>query len=219
VLPAPEISNAVADKYRLKCNREQPCQNCAARAEQAFCKYKGSKNESGFITSPHHEHKHADAMQQRIDRLETLVKTLIAQCQQKSLLEDSPLPNNGVQYRYNPRHETRFDVAAGMSDASTMPHNGGTTVVNEHHSVYKAANDWSDVIQEVRGCFSQLLCLRLIGLFGWCTSWVIRQRQIMLENVRQWTKQGLAQRAQDDLEPKSGRCGGLRCAAISLRDR
>jgi hypothetical protein len=150
------MTKRLTEKYRLKCNREIPCQNCAARVEQALCKYKDSKNSSRSTASPRHDHEHGDAMQQRIDRLETLVKILVAQDQQKLPLEDDPLSNNGVRSE-DPRPGTGFDTTAGTKDNSEMPYSGGKTMINGRHSIYKAANDWSDVIEEVRVYVLQLL--------------------------------------------------------------
>ena len=110
---------------------------------------------SGSVASLSHEHENAAAMQQRIDRLEGLVKTLMArgQGQEISHLEDSTLPNGVVQSRDYPGPRSGFDATAGTKDASSVPYNAGTTVLNEGHSVYTASNDWSDVLQEVRRYF------------------------------------------------------------------
>jgi len=82
-------------------------------------------------------------MQQRIDRLESLVKTLMAQGQQ----EPPGLSSSGDNAVWTP------DDQATTNDSATLPYRAGTTVINGDHSVYKAANDWSDVLQEVRHIF------------------------------------------------------------------
>jgi hypothetical protein len=107
---------------------------------------------SGSAASPRHEHENAAAMRQRIDRLESLVKTLIAQGQGQEIsnLEDGTLPSSVVQNRNYPGPRSGFDTTAGTKDASSVPYNSGTTVLNEGHSVYTASNEWSDVLQEVR---------------------------------------------------------------------
>ena len=112
---------------------------------------------SGSVASPRHGHDHADPIQQRIDRLEGLVKTLVAQGQKISHFEGSILPNNAVWSRDDPRPVTGFELTAETNDASAVPCSAGTTVINGGHSVYKAANDWSDVLQEVWCYFDFLL--------------------------------------------------------------
>jgi hypothetical protein len=135
---------------RLKCNREEPCQNCTARNEQTTCKYKASKN--GATTVPHQD-EHADPMQQRIDQLEGLVKRLIAQHQEFP-------PNNEVYSQDGPKPGTGHLMTTVASDASVVASSAGTTVIDGVHSVYKGADNWYDVLQEVSYCvffFSSLL--------------------------------------------------------------
>lgn len=60
--------------HRLKCNRSHPCENCIRRGDAASCSYAApgtrKKNQSQGATSP-------DDMQNRIDRLEGLVLSLM----------------------------------------------------------------------------------------------------------------------------------------------
>lgn len=135
---------------RLKCNREQPCQNCTARFEQETCKYRGSKNGPGSGISRRHENEDADPMQERINRLESLVKTLVAQSQEKSQSEDSSPSKSAGSSPDNHRLGNGYDMAAGTKNEPVLSFNAGTTLINERQSVYKTANDWSDVLQEVR---------------------------------------------------------------------
>ena len=59
---------------RLKCNRSHPCENCIRRGDASSCSYAApgtrKKNQSQGATSP-------DDMQNRIDRLEGLVLSLM----------------------------------------------------------------------------------------------------------------------------------------------
>lgn len=61
-------------KCRLKCNRSHPCENCIRRGDASSCSYAApgtrKKNQSQGATSP-------DDMQNRIDRLEGLVLSLM----------------------------------------------------------------------------------------------------------------------------------------------
>ena len=82
-------------------------------------------------------------MQQRIEHLETLVKGLLSQ-QQYVLMhsitstQDSPESGTG---------STDTAVASEGPDVEFSP---GTTVFDGTHSVYKGADDWHDVLNEVR---------------------------------------------------------------------
>ena len=95
-------------------------------------------------------------MQQRIDRLESIVQTLMAQGQEVLHLENATLPINETRSPSYPR--SGLDKTIGTNDASSALYNAGTTVVNEGHSVYSATNDWSDVLQEVRAYFFNFQC-------------------------------------------------------------
>jgi len=66
---------------RLKCNRQQPCQNCTVRREPALCVFAGSENRPAPAPAATVEvtQVHVENMQQRIDRLENLVTSLVAQ--------------------------------------------------------------------------------------------------------------------------------------------
>ena len=133
------VSRINTDGARLRCNRETPCQNCTARHEQTSCKYKDSKN--GTRTAQ----PSGDPMQQRIDRLEGLVKHLIAQRQQAP-------PNQAVSSQGIREYESSPLTTAAASDASDVACSAGTTIIDGVHSVYKGVDDWYDVLREVNCC-------------------------------------------------------------------
>ncbi|KAL2867361.1 Zn(II)2Cys6 transcription factor [Aspergillus lucknowensis] len=115
---------------KLKCNREKPCQNCIVRGEQTTCAYKSSTH--GTPASCRQD-KHVDPMRQRIDHLEDLVKGLIAQ-------------------RQTPPDTISSQGLSELRSESASPSNlvlAGTTLIDGAHSVYKATDDWQDVLQEV----------------------------------------------------------------------
>lgn len=127
--PIPAINAIQTDGDRLKCNREQPCQNCTVRGEQDGCSFKRST--AGASLSPRGP-KHGDTMRHRIDHLEGMVKRLIDQHQ-------SILPSSNVS------SEVTQDGIVFGSDSSHV----GTTVIDGAHSFYKPTDDWYDVLQEV----------------------------------------------------------------------
>jgi hypothetical protein len=65
--------------HRLKCNREKPCQNCIVRGDAvaAACSYASAANPK--ISSSKGVKPTPIDMRSRIDRLETLVRSLISQ--------------------------------------------------------------------------------------------------------------------------------------------
>lgn len=82
-------------------------------------------------------------MQQRIDHLESLVKRLIAQKQE--------IPANIIPISHD--SGAGFKTTPGASNVSkkvTLESSAHTAVVDGVHSVYKATDDWYDVLQEVR---------------------------------------------------------------------
>ena len=65
----------LTESKRLKCNRTQPCENCVKRGDAMSCSYaapgsRKKQNSSSSSSSP-------DGMQDRIDRLEGLVLSLM----------------------------------------------------------------------------------------------------------------------------------------------
>jgi hypothetical protein len=68
------IGSVILMMCRLKCNRSHPCENCIRRGDASSCSYTApgtrKKNQSQGATSP-------DDMQNRIDRLEGLVLSLM----------------------------------------------------------------------------------------------------------------------------------------------
>ncbi|KAI1128812.1 hypothetical protein F5Y10DRAFT_277234 [Nemania abortiva] len=132
---------------KLKCNREKPCQNCAARGEHSACKFRGPVNTAAPAAS-----LNGDATRQRLDHLEELVKRLIAEHPQSSPPQNND--ENGI-----PTPDTRRTSQAGSSSAfddiaDSPPGVTGRTVMDGVHSVYIDGDDWS-VINELRTTWNQ----------------------------------------------------------------
>lgn len=119
---------------RLRCNREKPCHNCSVRNEEASCKYEGLKKGTA-LSSHEHSLRQGVSVQQRINHLEGLVKRLMEQ-----------------QHPCTPSRDiTKSEPSTGdtTSDASDLAHSPGKTVIDGVHSIYKGADSWYDVLQEV----------------------------------------------------------------------
>jgi hypothetical protein len=86
-------------------------------------------------------------MQQRINNLESLVKKLIDTQHKDTHLGSSDAGS------FHPKSE--YPAIEVASDASDVAHSTGTTVIDSTHSVYRGADDWYDVLQEVISPFFQ----------------------------------------------------------------
>ncbi|KAJ9142435.1 hypothetical protein NKR23_g7269 [Pleurostoma richardsiae] len=117
---------------KLKCNREQPCQNCMTRGEQATCKFRGPKNGVTPITLAD---TNGDAMRQRIDHLEDLVKRLIAERREISSPSEhvvyTPESSNSKAELHQTVVESDAPDAAGAME----------TMMDGIHSVYLGGDD------------------------------------------------------------------------------
>ncbi|KAK0712051.1 hypothetical protein B0H67DRAFT_493035 [Lasiosphaeris hirsuta] len=116
---------------KLKCNREKPCQNCTARGEQSACSFRGAKN--GAESGPSGDVNDGRATQQRLDRLEHLVKKLLAERQQPPL---------------SPAGKEALPIPA-TTESDTGVAGAGKTVLDGVHSVYSSEDDWRAVLQEI----------------------------------------------------------------------
>ncbi|KAL2845926.1 hypothetical protein BJY01DRAFT_213775 [Aspergillus pseudoustus] len=119
---------------KLKCNREKPCQNCIVRGEQNSCAFRGVAHSGPSLSPNNINHVRTDPMRQRIEHLENIVKGLIAQ-------RDSP-PETTV---------SSFESSEPNPGYGGIPNCAlaGTTVIDGAQSVFKATDDWHDVLNEV----------------------------------------------------------------------
>lgn len=132
---------------RLRCDREQPCSNCAAR--NVDCKYgssPGSRNTSQARTS----RQQLDA---RLHHLESLVSTIASR---PSRLDESALEANREQSVYESSRDrshlqTSYDHSLDKSIApggksETLP---GRLIANENQTIYVSASHWTAICDEV----------------------------------------------------------------------
>ncbi|KAJ8119753.1 hypothetical protein ONZ43_g3369 [Nemania bipapillata] len=128
---------------KLKCNREKPCQNCAARGEHAACKFRGPVNNAAPAAT-----MNGDATRQRLDHLEELVKKLIAERPQNLLPQSNY--ETGICTPDTSRTSQAGSSAALDDIGHDSPHDvTGKTVMDGVHSVYIDGDDWSVVLQEI----------------------------------------------------------------------
>lgn len=147
-------------EFRLRCNREKPCQNCIARDEKGACKFRGPKNET--VPAAHRE-ANGETVRQRIDHLENLVKNLLAERQQTSSVS--------MHMAYTPESpgtQAGLAVSPAVSDAQDVA-GAGKLVMDGTHSVYRGGDDWYAVLQEV-GIFATLIVIQPQCIFALITA-------------------------------------------------
>lgn len=133
---------------RLKCNREQPCQNCTVRDNPKGCLYLGSEGGPASSLKP----IQVEGMQSRIDRLEQLVTSLVAQGHDPNGTAGSHV-NSGSPEASSSDHSSAFR-APSAPERHTPPyeeieHGIGVMKVDGNASMYKSTTHWYDVLQEV----------------------------------------------------------------------
>ncbi|KAI1337087.1 hypothetical protein F5Y15DRAFT_171018 [Xylariaceae sp. FL0016] len=121
---------------KLKCNRETPCQNCAARNESAACKFRGNKGGDAAIAGPQKK----TVMSQRLEHLENLVKGLISDRKDTTSVK-KPVAHTPESPQSMP--------AAFTSDVHSTVRTGDS-LVDDNHSVYVGGEDWYTVLQEIK---------------------------------------------------------------------
>ena len=90
-------------------------------------------------------------MQQRINRLEALVKRLVAPLQDIPNVDEVVVENN-----FTPETSNVFSPpASDRSDERGLE--TPTTVIDGHRSVYKGRDDWFEVLEEVSQFYFQTL--------------------------------------------------------------
>jgi Fungal Zn(2)-Cys(6) binuclear cluster domain len=124
---------------RIKCNRELPCQNCIVRGIHSQCDYRGHAP----ITTPSLRSVHAEGMQERLNRLENLVTTLVAQDSIPSQANPDSEDGSG--------RSSQESMSRDVEDTSTagIQHGLGVLKVDGHSSVYRGSTHWRDVMKEV----------------------------------------------------------------------
>ncbi|KAK4241856.1 hypothetical protein C8A03DRAFT_11962 [Achaetomium macrosporum] len=113
---------------KLKCNREEPCQNCTARNEQALCKFRGQKNGASGVRQAGTS---ANGLRHRINRLEDLVKRLIEE-REHVVSPGSKIVNTPE----TPEHSTTSTLSAEAG--------AGKTVIDGVHSIKELKHAWSE---------------------------------------------------------------------------
>jgi hypothetical protein len=160
-----DIRWTAADSDRLKCNRGHPCDNCTKRGDTGSCTYatpgnrKKSSASAGSATSP-------DDMQNRIDRLEGLVLSLmtngaqsagpaaaqaaIAQSMSSASSEQQYDIGNMASGMSNGQPESIAEEDAGdESEMENVTKSIGIMKVNNNATIFASEAHWYAILGEV----------------------------------------------------------------------
>ncbi|KAJ5698605.1 hypothetical protein N7462_000610 [Penicillium macrosclerotiorum] len=159
------LSCAPCRNRKLKCNRSHPCENCVKRGDAASCNYaqastrKKNQPQQASPTSP-------DDMQNRIDRLEGLVLSLMTNGNQSAGPAAALAAISGESSAGSTGLSNEIDVDAVDDDAEGNLEESDTEQVTKSFGVMKMDNNksyyiseahWASVlndIAEVRNFFS-----------------------------------------------------------------
>lgn len=136
--------------HRLKCNREQPCQNCITRDHQAGCFIRGVERAPTIGAERGGVRGTGAGLQQRIDRLESLVTALMKDQEQVPALVhgieiDGHTPPQGSNPILSPINKQGVPLDA----MPPVQHGMGVLTMNDTSSVYRGTTHWHDLLKEL----------------------------------------------------------------------
>ncbi|KAI9882927.1 MAG: hypothetical protein M1823_005329 [Watsoniomyces obsoletus] len=147
---------------KLKCNRSNPCENCIKRGDASSCSYAAPTSRRRNQSSP--GSSNSDEMQNRIDRLEGLVLSLMTNGPQSAgptaanaALADGgggggggpglmDGPSAGAQ---DDDGMARDDSAGEESDVDRVTNSLGIMKVEANKSMYLGGSHWASVLSEI----------------------------------------------------------------------
>ena len=160
---------------RLKCNRSHPCENCVKRGDAPSCSYAQPNTRKKNVSQPNSSSS-PDDMQNRIDRLEGLVLSLMTNGSQSagpaaavSAISGSGSSTGSAQNGSDLRVDDEVPDAE-ESDTEQVTKSFGIMKVDNHNkSYYISEAHWASVLSDVR--------LRIAECLGSQADWVYRLRK------------------------------------------
>ncbi|KAI9677916.1 MAG: hypothetical protein M1829_002413 [Trizodia sp. TS-e1964] len=149
------LSCAPCRHRKLKCNRTQPCSNCVKRGDSYLCTYAApsirKKNQtSGGFSSP-------DDMQNRIDRLEGLVLSLMTNgpaaagpSAALSALSAGTEPETPGNLTHTPLDPSISDYPAGDPETDQVTSSFGFMRIDNKKSMYVGSAHWAEILSDVQ---------------------------------------------------------------------
>ncbi|KAH8692204.1 putative C6 transcription factor [Talaromyces proteolyticus] len=155
------LSCAPCRQRKLKCNRSHPCENCVKRGDASSCSYAqlGSRKKSSATQSSSNS---PDDMQNRIDRLESLVLSLMTNGSQSAgpaAAVAALSGNDSIGSVPNSQDLELDDDVDGQEESETesVTKSFGIMKMDNNKSMYISEAHWASVlndIAEVRQYFS-----------------------------------------------------------------
>ena len=155
--------------YRLKCNRSQPCENCVKRGDSMSCSYAapGSRKKHSSASSSSNG---PDDMQNRIDRLEGLVLSLMTSgsqstgqaAAQRALSMQSS--SGSMEYAQDVDIDGVDDNGTPIGDESEteqVAQSLGVMRVDNNKSMYYGDAHWAAILSDVRRSSQLVLAVLL----------------------------------------------------------
>ncbi|KAF2705072.1 hypothetical protein K504DRAFT_449120 [Pleomassaria siparia CBS 279.74] len=142
---------------KLKCNRGHPCDNCTKRGDAASCTYatpgsrKKSTNSTGSATSP-------DDMQNRIDRLEGLVLSLMTNGSQSAgpaaahAAIANSMANGSADHPYeltNEPESIKEEDEGDDSEVEQVAKSIGVMKMDNNRAVFASEAHWYAILGEI----------------------------------------------------------------------
>ncbi|OGE51031.1 hypothetical protein PENARI_c015G03127 [Penicillium arizonense] len=146
---------------KLKCNRSNPCENCVKRGDAASCNY--AQASSRKKNSPQQPSSNSpDDMQNRIDRLEGLVLSLMTNGSQSAgpAAALAAISGEGSAGSTGPSHDLDIDedgMGPEESDTEQVTKSFGIMKMDNNKTYYMGNAHWASIlndISEVRSFFA-----------------------------------------------------------------
>lgn len=143
---------------RLKCNRSSPCENCVKRGDASSCSYASPSNRNKRNAQSHGSSNSPDDMQNRIDRLEGLVLSLMTNGAQSAgpaaaaaAIADSPSTGsqNLPDYDGDDKDMLEEDGQDEDSDTEQVTKSIGIMKVSDKQTLYIGEAHWAAVLNDV----------------------------------------------------------------------
>lgn len=141
--------------YRLKCNRAVPCENCVKRGDAPSCVYAQNGTRKRNLTNQSASSS-PDDMQNRIDRLEGLVMSIMTNGPQSAGTDAATAAISGTgSSSTGPNTQdvelNDGEMGADESDTDKVTKSLGIMKVDNNKSFYISDSHWASVLHEVCG--------------------------------------------------------------------
>ncbi|KAK2758715.1 hypothetical protein FQN54_003405 [Arachnomyces sp. PD_36] len=147
------LSCAPCRNRKLKCNRSVPCENCVKRGDAASCVYAQAGTRKRNLTNQSASNS-PDDMQNRIDRLEGLVLSIMTNGPQSAgtSAANAAISGGGSSSSGPNTHDVDLnddDMRGDESDTERVTKSFGIMKVDNNKSLYISDSHWASVLHEI----------------------------------------------------------------------